>query len=235
MADNKPSQSKTEPPTPKRLRDLRRKGQVAKSRDVPATAVLVAGGILLMAAGGLLCDALREIMERSVSFDFRTIDEPATLVGWTVTLLRRLAGLTLPPVLLLAAVSALVSFLEVGPVFSTDPVKPQLARINPIEGIRRIFSLATAVELLKLLLKTLALALLLWMLAMHWLPQLLRSHWLPVADILPLTGALFVQLVWIAVACFIATTAFDVWFQHWHFRRLNRMTFEEVRREHKET
>ncbi|HEY5808988.1 MAG TPA: EscU/YscU/HrcU family type III secretion system export apparatus switch protein, partial [Povalibacter sp.] len=235
MADNKSSQSKTEPPTQKRLRDLRRKGQVAKSRDVPATAVVIAGVTFLALAGHLLIGGISAMVNEAASFDFRTLTNTSVMTHWAASLFTRMLVLTLPFVLILAAVSALASFLQTGPVFSLDPVKPQLSRINPIEGARRLFSLSTVVEFLKLLVKALVLALLLWMLGAHWLPELLRSHWLETNGVLPLATAVLASLSWLAAACFMCTTVFDVWFQRWNFSKQNRMTFDEVRREHKET
>ena len=68
MADNKSGQSKTEPPTQKRLRDLRRKGQVAKSRDVPATAVVIAGVAFLALAGHLLIEGISAMLDEAADF-----------------------------------------------------------------------------------------------------------------------------------------------------------------------
>lgn len=235
MSEQESSQAKTEPPTPKRLRDLRRKGQVAKSPDVGATAGLIAGLGALLLAGGYLVDRLNRVLERSASADFKSFDDTRVLVQWSGDMLIEMAWMTLPIVLIAIVVGVLAGFFQVGPVFSTEQVKPQLSRINPVSGVKRVFSMRTFVELIKLVVKAVVLGAVVWVTAWHALPSLLQSHWLPVAGILPLAMRLLEILGWCAIASFIAIAAFDLWFQKWEFLRRNRMSIDEVRREHKET
>lgn len=235
MSERETSQAKTEPPTAKRLRDLRRKGQVAKSPDVGATAGLVAGLGALLIAGEQLVDRLSRVLERSASADFKTFDDTQVLVQWSADMLIEMAWMTLPIVLIAVVVALLAGFLQVGPVFSTEQVKPQVDRINPVTGFKRVFSMRTFVELIKLIVKSVLLGAVVWVAAWHALPTLLQSHWLPVAGVLPLATRMLETLGWCAIAVFIAIAAFDLWFQKWEFVRRNRMSIDEVRREHKET
>jgi type III secretion protein U len=235
VSERESSQAKTEPPTTKRLRDLRRKGQVAKSPDVGATAGVIAGLGALLIAGGQLVDRLNRLLERTASADFKMFDDTQVLVQWSGEMLLEVAWMTLPIVLIAIVVAVLTGFLQVGPVFSTEQIKPQVSRINPITGIKRVFSMRTFVELIKLIVKATVLGAVVWITAWHALPTLLQSHWLPVAGILPLATRMLEILGWCAIASFIAIAAFDLWFQKWEFLRRNRMSVDEVRREHKET
>ena len=234
MNDKDSSQSKTEPPTHKRLRDLRKKGEVAKSPDVSATAAVIAGVIYFAVGGGYLLDRLKGIVHSAASADFNALSDPQALLQWMRELFVSALVLVLPFVLILLAASALAGFLQVGAVFSMEPIKPQLTRLNPVEGVKRLFSLRNLVELAKLLVKTLVLTVVVVLLVRYSLPTLLRSHWLEVGSILPLALRFFSLLAWSALACFIAIAAFDVWFQNWDYRRRNRMSIDEVRREYKE-
>lgn len=235
MSDRETSQAKTEPPTAKRLRDLRRKGQVAKSPDVGATFGLIAGLGALLIAGEQLIDRLNRLLERSASADFRMFDDTQVLVQWSAAMLIEMAWMALPILLIAVVVGVLAGFLQVGPVFSTEQIKPQVNRINPVNGFKRVFSMRTWVELLKLIVKAVVLGAVVWVSAWHALPTLLQSHWLPVAGVLPLATRMLEILGWCAIAAFIAIAAFDLWFQKWEFLRRNRMSHDEVRREHKET
>lgn len=235
MSERETSQAKTEPPTAKRLRDLRRKGQVAKSPDVGATAGLIAGLGALLVAGEQLVDRLSRVLERSATADFKTFDDTQVLVQWSADMLIEMAWITLPVVLIAIVVAMLAGFFQVGPVFSTEQIKPQVNRINPVTGFKRVFSMRTFVELLKLIVKALVLGGVVWVAAWHALPTLLQSHWLPVAGVLPLATRMLEILGWCAIAAFIAVAAFDLWFKKWEFIRRNRMSIDEVRREHKET
>jgi len=235
VSERETSQAKTEPPTPKRLRDLRRKGQVAKSPDVGATFGIIAGLGALLIAGEQLIDRLNQLLERSARADFKSFDDTQVLVQWTADMFIEMAWMALPIVLIAIVVGVLAGFFQVGPVFSTEQIKPQMSRINPVMGVKRVFSMRTFVELIKLFVKASVLVAVVWVTAWHALPSLLQSHWLPVAGILPLAAQLLEILAWCAIAAFIAIAAFDLWFQKWEFLRRNRMSVDEVRREHRET
>lgn len=235
MSKNDSSQSKTEPPTAKRLRDLRKKGQVARSQDVMATTAVAVGVVWFALSGGFLLERTQVFMQRVVTADFNALGEPQAVLDLTRELFVDAIWLVLPMIGVLLVVPAVCGFLQVGPVFSMEQIKPQLSRIDPIEGVKRLFSIRNLVELAKLLLKTVILATVVMLLVRYWLPTLLRTHWLQAGDILPLASRSIAMLTWWALACFLAIAAFDVWFQQWEFRRRNRMSIDEVRREHKET
>ncbi len=234
MSEQESSQAKTEPPTQKRLRDLRRKGQVAKSPDVAATAALVVGVCFFVFAGNIILFRIQRVLDVAASVDFRTLMDTHALMRWTALMLLEVVWMTVPIVVVLVVVSAITSFIQVGPVFATEQVTPKLARIDPVAGIKRLFSIRTFVELCKLIVKAALLTAVIWFTARYALPALLQSHWLRVEGLLPLAFRLLKILCWFALAAFIAVAAFDLWFQKWEFLRRNRMSIEEVRREHKE-
>jgi type III secretion protein U len=234
MSEKNSTQAKTEQPTQKRLRDLRKKGQVAKSRDIPSTAVMVAALIYFTVAGSTLMDGLNEFLGRAAGMDFRTIDDPGALSVWVNKILVDATLLVLPLMLILIAMGMLSAFIQVGASFSMDPVKPQLSRINPFEGFKRVFSVASVVELLKLLLKSVVLTVIVWMIIKQSLPLLFSFRWATFGNILPVSYHVLSRLLWSSMACFIAMAVFDLWFQNWNYLRQNRMTREDVKREHKE-
>jgi type III secretion protein U len=235
VAEQSTSQRKTEPPTAKRLRDARRKGDVPISQDFPAVMVLLVFAVFLTWGAGQLTAGLHSLLGQVLSADFRTLAQAQALKGWVVELLRQGVLLIAAPLLALWTTSVLSSFLQTGGVFSGDPITPRMSRVNPVEGIKRLFSVRNAVELAKLTLKALLLAAIVWGVALRALPDLLRAHWLPLPALLPLAGQVLLGLIWLAVSGFIAIAGFDLWFQRWNHRRLNRMTREEVKREQRET
>lgn len=228
------SQAKTEQPTIKRLRDLRKKGDVAKSADVPATAAVLAAVVYFSLAGAQFLTGLTALLEKAATADFRTLDSAASVADWTHGLLLEGLHLIWPFLLTLLAASALAGFLQVGGVFSFEAVKPQLSRASPAQGLQRVFSRNSVIELLKLIVKTLLLIAIIWLLARQLISTLLQSHWLETAQLLPLSTRVLGILSWAALCGFLLITIFDVWFQRWDYRRRNMMTIEEVRREHRE-
>lgn len=235
MAEESTSQRKTEPPTEKRLRDARLKGDVAVSQDFPAVMVLLVFIIFLTWGAGQLTMGLRSLLDQVLTADFRTLTQARSVSTWLTELLRQGLVLLALPLLALWVTSVLASLLQAGGVFSAEPLKPQLSRVNPVEGVKRLFSVRNAVELAKLTLKAVLLTVIVWVVATRAMPELLRSHWQSLPALLPLAGEALLGLMWPAVLAFIVIAAFDLWFQRWDYRRLHRMTREEVKREQRET
>jgi type III secretion protein U len=227
-------QTKSEPPTRRRLKDLRKRGEVAKSGDVTATTVLLAALAFFMLAGSQLLRRLNAMLEQVVGLPLTDGDDTRAVGAMTRELLVDAAWLIAPLVVVVIIAAALSGFLQVGPVFSTDPIKPQFERLNPVAGARRMFSTRTLVELIKLFIKTGVLALIVWLIGMALLPTLLRAPSLDFRAVLPLALDSVWRLVAAALVGFIAITAADVWFQRWDHRRRNRMSLDEVRRENRE-
>jgi flagellar biosynthesis protein FlhB len=149
------SADKTEQPTPKRLRDARKKGQVAKSHDLTQAALFLTGAGVLALGGGAYVSELRGLMTG--------ILQPHLLTGKLPEdeLLRRTAHawskalLLISPLLgALFVVSAAMNFLQVKALFSTEVIKPKLEKLNPLKGFQNLFFKSrTYLELLKTLLK----------------------------------------------------------------------------------
>jgi flagellar biosynthesis protein FlhB len=149
------SGEKTEQPTPKRLREARKKGQVAKSQDLTqAVLFLTAAGVLATGGGAYIAELQAVLME---------VFNPKVLTGMLANdeLIRRIGhawgrALLLMAPLLGALVMAAVAmnFVQVRALFSTEIIKPKPDKLNPVKGFQNIFLKArTYLELLKMLIK----------------------------------------------------------------------------------
>lgn len=171
MADKNDGGDKTEQPTPKRLRDARKKGQVWKSREISSTATLLVWLALAGLAagyGGWRIAALMQAGLDALDADFAT--SARNLGAMAVEALVALTALCLLPV---AVVGVLAEFLQAGPVLAFDKVKPKLENLNPVEGVKRMFTLDNLVEVLKAVLKTALLFAIGWWVMKALLPQIL--------------------------------------------------------------
>jgi len=233
MSNESSSQSKTEQPTNKKLRDARKQGDVWHSKDLAATALIVLALVLCTLGGTSLVERLGAMLTRTAGASFSTLDN-ATLLVWTRDLLTEAAWICGLVALLMAAVAALLGWLQAGAVFALEPVKPRLSRINPIEGAKRLFSLRNLVELIKLVVICIALAAVLWWVAHATLPALVRAQWLPVGGLLPLAAKILGQMAWMVTVAFVAMSVFDIWFQRMDYLKRHKMTKDEVRREARE-
>lgn len=228
------SQNKTEQPTPKRLRDARRDGDVPRSADFTGFAGTTAGVLALLIAGGWIIERMRALITLTTTTDFKALQAPGALLGWTHLLFREMAVMSIPVVAGVAVVALLVGGMQVGAVFSLKAVAPKLSRVSPLNGIKRMFSMRTLVELAKVVIKFAALGTAVWLLCRHLMPVLFAAQYLPKTGVLTLATEMFARLAWTAVGVYAVFAAFDLWYQRFEYRRRLRMSKEEVRREHKE-
>ncbi len=144
---------KTEAPTPRRLSEARNKGQIARSTDLNSALLLLGGLIGLRIFGPQMIGSLHETMRRNLSMTESSADlalDLATIVPQIGMLILGAAGPVLVVLILLAVASNL---LQVGFIFTTEPLTPKLDKLNPINGVQRIFSSRTAMQLVMNLFK----------------------------------------------------------------------------------
>jgi flagellar biosynthesis protein FlhB len=147
---------KTEQPTDKRVRDARRKGQVARSQDLTSALLLIAAVSVLGLVGtqiGLhLTNLMRDGLDKATTFKGDLQITSATSEIWLG--IGALAWALAPLLTALFVVSLLVSYLQVGPIFSFEPLKPDLKKLNPAEGFKQKFLKPRPyIELVKTVLK----------------------------------------------------------------------------------
>ena len=235
MAENENGQERTEQPTAKRLQDAKRKGQVARSRELNTMAVTLAGTIFLSASGGYLGEGLSNLMSRGFRLSRADIFQPVAMLQHLVAAMQE-ALLTLLPFFLVTIVAAVLASAVLGGVsFSAEALAPKLSKLNPIKGMKRIFSLKGLLELLKALAKFLLIggvtALLVW----QFLDDFLGLSELAITQALVRAGQLVGLSVVVLASTLILLALVDVPFQLWDHKRQLKMTRQEVRDELKET
>jgi flagellar biosynthetic protein FlhB len=232
MADESQGQ-KTEEPTPKRLRDARRKGQVAQSRDLTAAVALVAAVAGLAATGSHLAGEWVALFSRSLSsaaHPRETLAGPLLADGLGT-------GLTaiLPLLLAVAVLPALVSFLQVGGLFTTEPLVPKLERIDPFRGLKRLFSLNSVVETLKAMVKLCVVGAVAYAVLRAGIADVARTPSAPTGMTTALLFGLATRTAAAVAGAFLGLSALDLLYQRWRHRKELRMSKQEVKREHKES
>lgn len=153
FAEDGSTGEKTETATPRRRDDARKKGQVFKSTDLNSAIVLLAGSAAIFVA---LPWAYREWKTFFVLyFTDRSLMEVTNHSTYFMMLEVIFCMVKMVwPVLLGAFIGALlISYMQVGFIFASEPLKPKFSKLNPVEGFKRIFSKRALVELVKSLLK----------------------------------------------------------------------------------
>jgi type III secretion protein U len=232
MADSgQGAQDKTEEPTPKRLRDARRKGDVWQSRDFSTTvAIIVFVLVATLGARQALAWLTQHLADTVLNATRRDVD----LAARVRALLGQLAWWTVAASALSVLVSVLASGLQVGAVMAFSKIGLDTSRLNPIEGLKRIFAWRTVIELIRLVIKLLALGLVLFMLARTQLPMLAQARHVPAAAWLGIGARQFEALLMLCCLVFGVVSVADLVYQRWDYMRRHRMSKEEVRREYKD-
>lgn len=227
---------KTEPATPRRREEVRKKGQVAKTQELGIALVLVAVFALLTGAGPLALTKMAGFITELWGSGPLAVE---FTIGGVHRLLLQLAGFSLgiaAPVMGTALLVGLVSqFLQVGFLVSTEPLQPKLSRLNPLEGARRVFSKRALIELLKACIK-ISIVIYIVYLALKGeiskFPLLLRMEPIEAAVF---TGRLVYRVgLWIG-ACLLVVALLDYFYQRWEFEQSIRMSKQDIKDELKQT
>ncbi len=241
MAGKNDGGDKTEKPTAKKLREARKKGDVPKSRDVSSTAGLAAWLALGALATTMAVTRIAALWESL----FATIAQ-----GWAETgfaLAARSIGaqaaelvLMLVAVLVLpvAAIGLLTEFLQAGPILTFEKLSPKLDKLNPVEGVKRMFSIDNLVEVLKAAAKAALLFLLGWLVVRSALPEIVglaRSPSVPPAAIGAQIWSVTLKLMAWAVALFALVSVLDFGYQRYSFTKKMRMSRSDIKQEHKDS
>lgn len=228
-------QEKTEEPSARRLQKSRDEGQVARSRELTTFLILFGGVLLLWGMSSPLFNHLGVVMEQSFLFDRQQVTETGPMLQSVLRLGEQALWAVLPLFAVMLVLAAVAPALLGGWVASAKALQPKFSKLNPIKGVKRIFSGQALAELGKAIAKTVlvggVLALFLWVERFSFM-ELLR---------LPVKQALVSALELAATACLymvltlIVVALFDVPYQLMSHTKKLRMTKEEVKRENKET
>ncbi len=226
---------KTEEPTPKKLDDARRKGQVWKSRDLTGALVFMVGFFTMAATFPLTYQHYKEVLFQAFAAVQLKEITPEVIAALVFQGLYLVVLLTMPPAMAGAIVGGLGDFLQVGSLFTLEPLMPKLEKLNPIEGLKNLFSKKQLVELLKSTLKMVLSAYIAYSVVRGELRLIVTSARAEPDLIMMAAGAVLYKLTTRIALLFILFAIFDVWWQHRSFMKDMMMTKDEVKREYKES
>ena len=223
---------KTEMPTPKKLRDARQKGQVCTSKDVVSTALLV----VLLAITGVLgvkltddvSELLRFIGMRIEENDAFAVREAAKMSVWIM------CWHSFVFVAVAALVGIAANMVQIGFLFTFEPLKPDLKKLNPAEGAKKIFAMKNVFEFLKNCVKVTFLSYLIYRLVLESVPALLPICYGTLDDVYPVLKTVLRNLAVYTAFGYIVIAIVDRLFQQKNFTKQMMMTKDEVKREYKE-
>ena len=235
MAENDSGQERTERPTTRRLEKAREEGQVPRSPELSAAAVLLISAASLRLLGGSIGSRLLELMRSGLSVSpAEAMDPGLALPALSAELLRALV--VCAPVLGLTMIAALVAPLALGGWnLSFGALAPDFSRLDPIAGFGRFFSVRGAVELAKALAKFVVVAVIAVAVLHKQTPQLLSLGAAPLAVGIAQAASLASDALLAVSGGLALIAAIDVPYQLWQHSKKLSMTREEIREEMKES
>lgn len=222
------SSQKTEAPTPKRIFEARKKGQVARSRELAAAATLLAGAVIFTAIIPALVRALATF-GNLVWTNPGVAPLDALDAGIESVAMPLLLAVGLVPLLV-----ALVIFVQFKPGFFLQSVMVRWERIQPIEGMKKLFSLRSLYEVAKSLVLIIAIGALAYALFQSAAPGVMRLARADVEASWTWVGAEVLQFLWSVVPIVVFVGVADLMYQKWRHLEDLKMSRDEVKREHRE-
>jgi flagellar biosynthesis protein FlhB len=229
------AQERTEQPTPKRLDEARKRGQVPRSIDLSSAAVVLTAAAMILATGGVMAQAMADVMRSGLSLSAAEVVEASSMIERLSSTFAK-ALWSVAPLLGVTLVAALAAPLVTGGWnFSTEALMPKFDRLNPMSGFGRMFSTRSLVELAKALAKFALVGLVAVLLLAFFTSRLLGLSGEPIAQGIAHAGMLSVQALVALAAALAVIAAIDVPYQLWQHKSELKMTREEVREEMKES
>jgi len=228
-------EEKTEQPTPRKRQELKEKGEVAKSKELPSVAVLLAALISLSLFGSFMYNHIQIIMKGAFSLpSIHNFNIPEFL-KFAQNIIGRLIILLSPLFAAIFITAILSNIMQVGFILSGESIIPKLSKIDPIKGFGRLFSKQAFMEFIKSLLKLSIVG----GIAFHTVKGEMNNFVL-LGDME--LNSIFVYILKIFFKIFIRCSlamiilvVIDYAFQRWEFEKRIKMTKQEVKDDFKKS
>ncbi len=224
---------KTEDPTPRRLQEAREQGQIARSMDLSAAAGLLAGLVMLNIYGKAMVRGLMDLLQQCLTLDDVHLDGLGALKELYPIVLSHLWMILGPVFLVLVVVAVVVNLAQVGFLFISKPLTPNLNKLSPLSGLQRLFSMRSSVRLVMSLFKVIIIGAVAFVSIKGFIPELIGLSGLAFTEVITHSGQMIFLLgLRMALVLFLLAVA-DYSYQRFQMMRDLRMSKEEVKEEMK--
>ena len=222
---------KTEQATPFKLQEAKRRGQVMKSLEFNSFFV-IAGllAVLYMWGSGVVTHGQRFGQLTLSQAGQVVFDIPNLMSGFQVVELG--TATLLAPFFVVAVIVAVAgNLVQTGPIFTTHPLKPDLQRLNPVTGFKRVFSVKTLFEALKSVIKLVLFSFIAYLLISALLPSLIGLMHIDPKGYAPILMDESTRLIFKMVMALLVIAALDFAYTRWDFSKKMMMSRREVKEE----
>ncbi|CAM3142260.1 flagellar biosynthesis protein FlhB [Paenibacillus lupini] len=229
------SQEKTEKATPKKTQDARKKGQIAKSNDLPSSMILLFTFATFAALGNYyktrIMGLFRELFENWMMMDVTEENVMPLFNEIAVDMLMFLA----PIFAIVVIVAILGNVMQFGFLLTGEPLKMKFTKLNPINGFKQIFSMRTVVEFLKSLTKLLVIGFLVYQAIWSDWDKILLLSSLSIGQIFQFAAGLTIKLGLETGAVLVVLAFADFMYQKYEHAKSLRMSKQDIKDEYKKS
>ena len=227
-------QEKTEPATPKRKEEARNKGEVAQSKEIPSTLVLLTGLMVFYFFGShMIQNLLTVVHDLLVGVGSLELTR-ANIYRFSLSILGQIALILAPLMMALVIAGVAGNVLQKGFLFTGHPLIPKFSKISPIKGATKMFSSQSLVELLKSIMKILVVGYVAFLTVNGEKENLLPLMMMEPAYVLTYIGKVSFKICVRTLWILIPLAALDYAFQRWHYEKNLKMSKQEVKDEMKQ-
>jgi flagellar biosynthesis protein FlhB len=231
MANPGQDEDRSEKATPFKLEEARRQGQVARSPDIVSLVVLSAVMVSAFAMTEWSTRQTLDLAARLLSSSGQVVLSPGFVLDLGPWVASALLGIIAPLLVIVITASIVANLLISGPVFSFKPLAPQFNRMNPVQGLKRIFSLRTLFETGKTLVKILLIIVATYLAIGSLMSDLFELPGAEPGEIPAILTHLGGITLFAILAALLLVALIDVAFTKWEFQRQMRMSRRELRDE----
>lgn len=227
------SEEKTEEATPRKKKEAKQKGQVAKSKEVPLALTLLVITLVISALGGYVGNNLKDTIKYFLSNNFSELTYDS-VQGLAVTTVLRIAAIFLPIVVPIMIFGIVGNYIQTGFIFTSEPLKPKLSKMNPISGLKRMFAVRSLIELVKQLMLVSIVGYVGYDFVKSNYVDMLRIGNLTINDIPAVFGQLVIGIFTRITMVMLAIALIDYIYQRYMYNKDLRMTKQEIKEEFKQ-
>jgi flagellar biosynthetic protein FlhB len=235
MAAEDSDMEKTEDASPKRLEKAREDGDVPRSRELAACAVLFTSGMAMMMLSRPMGDAMKNVLRQGLSIDRAMAFEPQLLIVHMLKVIEQAMWAFLPLAVIIVSVAIGAPILVGGWVMSQKSLVPNFGKLNPMKGLANLFSKNALVELLKSIAKTILVASVGYAIVKKDLQPMLGLSQMPLESSIATISDYMVTGFLTIASALVLIAVIDVPYQLYQYAQKHKMTKQELKDESKES
>lgn len=234
MADNNSDQEKTEEPTFKKLQEAKEQGNVSKSQELTGVILLTFASATVYLTGGWMYEKTVHLFEHFFHYSSDRMENIPTAITYLGEAFNT-AMLLMAPVLAIVAASAIaVNLSQTGIIFTTKAIEFKAEKLDPLKGLKRIFSVKGIVELVKGIAKVVVVGVVIWQVLTNEIGSFLDFALLPLSAILIKTGSIIFTIIIRILIALLFLSALDAAYQRYEWRKQLKMSKQEIKDEYKQ-